>query len=75
MAVPSSLQLSLDASLELSVEVPGDRTVTGHLSGSGTALELSVSDPFVFAGRRDARAVRGIAEALATRGLSDTTCS
>lgn len=64
--------LSVDAALEFSVEVPGDRTVTGVLHGSGSRLELRVSDPFVFAGRSDARAVSAVADALAARGLTVT---
>ena len=72
MASPDSPSLSIEADLAFSVEVPGDRTVNGVLTGSGTALELTVSDPLVFAGRSDARAVRGIAAALAARGLSLT---
>jgi len=72
MGSPTSLALSVDADLIFSVEVPGDRTVVGALTGTGDTLELSVSDPFVFAGRSDARAVRGIADALAARGLSIT---
>ncbi len=72
MASPDSLSLSIEADLTFSVDVPGDRTVTGVLTGSGTALELTVSDPLVFAGRSDARAVRGIAASLASRGVSLT---
>jgi hypothetical protein len=72
MASPGSRSLSIDADLAFSVDVPGDRTVNGVLTGSGTALELTVSDPLVFAGRSDARAVRGIAAALAARGVSLT---
>jgi hypothetical protein len=72
MASPDSPSLSIEADLAFSVEVPGDRTVNGVLTGSGTALELTVSDPLAFAGRSDARAVRGIAAALAARGLSLT---
>jgi hypothetical protein len=66
------MELSLDADLQFSVKVPGGRSVTGHLTGSGTALELRVDDSSVFAGRRDAAGVRGLAEALAHRGLSIT---
>ncbi len=66
------MELSLDADLTFSVDVPGARRVTGHLSGSGTALELRVDDSFVFAGRRDAAAIRGLATGLAHRGLSIT---
>jgi hypothetical protein len=72
MASPGSRSLSIDADLAFSVDVPGDRTVNGVLTGSGTALELTVSDPLVFAGRSDARDVRGIAAALAARGVSLT---
>jgi hypothetical protein len=68
--------LSVDADLSFTVEVPGSgagpRPVTGHLTGSGTALEVRLSDPLVFAGRSDAKAVRGVAGALAARGLSVT---
>lgn len=72
MSSPVGPTLSIEADLQFSVEVTGDRTVSGALSGSGSALELTVSDPLVFAGRRDARAVRGIAAALAARGVSLT---
>lgn len=64
--------LSVDADLQFSVEVPGARSVTGRLTGSGATLELRVDDSFVFAGRRDAATIRGLAEALADRGLSIT---
>jgi len=52
------MDLSLDADLTFSVDVPGAPTVTGHLTGSGTALELQVDNSFVFAGRRDAAILR-----------------
>ncbi len=64
------MHLTIDADLEFSVEVPGDQVVTGRLTGSGTDLELEVSDPFVFAGRGDTRAVSGLAGALAARGIT-----
>jgi hypothetical protein len=64
------MELSVDADLRFSVEVPGARRVAGHLTGSGSTLELRVDDSFLFAGRRDAAAIRGLAEALARRGLS-----
>jgi hypothetical protein len=66
------MELSVDADLTFSVDVPGARTVTGHLTGSGTALELRMDDSFVFASRSDAEAIRGLAEGLAHRGLSVT---
>ncbi len=64
--------LLVDADLEFSVDIPGQRTLTGALTGSGKALELTVSDPFVFAGRSDAGAIRGLAEGLAHQGVSIT---
>lgn len=67
-----ALDVSVDADLELTLELPGARPVTGSLTGSGTALELRVSDPFLFAGRSDAGAIRGVADGLARRGLTLT---
>jgi len=72
MSSPTEPGLRVDVDLRFSVDLPGERTVTGVLSGSGSALELRVSDPSVFAGRRDARSVRGIARGLARRGVSVT---
>ncbi len=66
------MELTVDADLTIAVDVPGARTVTGHLTGSGTELELRVDDSFVFAGRGDAAAIRGLAAGLAERGLSIT---
>ena len=66
------MKLSVDADLRFSVDVPGARRVNGHLTGSGTDLELRVDDSFVFAGRRDAGAIRGLADGLAERGLTIT---
>jgi hypothetical protein len=70
MGSPTAPALEISADLEFSLDAPGDRTVTGVLRGSGTALELTVSDPSVFAGRGDARILRGLAAALADRGMS-----
>jgi hypothetical protein len=67
-----SLDLTVDADLEFSVDLPGSRTVTGVLTGSGKDLRLQVSDPFLFAGRSDAGAIRGLAGLLARQGLSLT---
>ena len=67
-----ALDVTVDADLELTFELPGARPVTGSLTGSGTALELRVSDPFLFAGRSDAGAIRGVADGLARRGLTLT---
>lgn len=67
--------LSVDADLTFSLDVPGDGaagSVTGHITGSGTALEMRLSDPLAFAGRGDAKAVRGLAGVLAAHGLSLT---
>ena len=57
--------LSVDADLEFSVDIPGSRTVDGTPDRRRQALELRVSDPFVFAGRSDAAAIRGLADGLA----------
>ena len=64
--------ISLEADLTFSVAVPGNREVTGRLTGSGADLELRVSDPYAFAGRRDAGSVRGLAGVLAERGVTVT---
>jgi hypothetical protein len=61
--------LEVRAELCFSADVPGFGQVTGGLTGSGQDLTLRVSDPVFFAGRRDAALVRGIAAALAARGL------
>ena len=62
--------LTVDVDLEFSVDIPGSRTVTGSLTGSGKTLELRVSDPVLFAGRADSVAIRGLARALAGKALS-----
>src|SRR6188472_4072495 len=67
-----STDLTLDADLEFTLDLPGSRTVRGTLTGSGGHLQLRVSDPFLFAGRSDASAVRGIAGGLARLGVSLT---
>ncbi len=64
-----AVDLTVDADLAFSVDVPGQRTVTGELTGSGKALQLRVSDPFLFAGKSDSGAIRGLAQALAKQGL------
>ena len=64
------MDLTVDADLRFSVDVPGAPAVTGHLTGSGTALELRVDDSTVLAGRKDAAAIRGLAEGLAHQGIS-----
>jgi hypothetical protein len=70
-------ELSVEADLDFTMTLPGAdrREVTGRLRGSGSHLEVEVSDPTVFASRRDAGLVRGVAEALARRGLALTVTS
>ena len=65
-----STDLTIDADLEFTLDLPGSRTVRGSLTGSGKNLQLRVSDPFLFAGRSDASAVRGIADGLVRQGVS-----
>ena len=62
--------LTVDADLQFSVDIPGSRTVTGSLTGSSKTLELWVSDLSLFAGRADSGAIKGLARALAARGFS-----
>lgn len=62
--------LTVDADLEFSVAIEGSRTVTGALTGAGTALELQLSQPLLFAGRSDSGSIRSLATGLADRGLS-----
>lgn len=64
--------LAVDADLDFTLDLPGARTVRGSLTGSGKHLQLRVSHPFLFAGRSDASAVRGIADGLARQGISLT---
>src|SRR3954447_7297423 len=67
-----STDLTVDADLQFTLDLPGTRTVRGSLSGSGKHLLLRVTDPFLFAGKSDASAVRGIAAGLARHGVSLT---
>ncbi len=64
--------VTIDADLEFSLDLPGAGLVSGTLTGSGHHLELRISDPFLFAGKTDASAVRGIAAGLARRDLTLT---
>lgn len=62
-------EVSFEADLRFTVELPGHGTVTGSLVGSGRHLELRLDDPVAFAGRGDTSAVRAVAEALADSGV------
>lgn len=62
-------RVEVRADLRFTAEVPGFGQVAGALTGQGRDLELRVSDPVFFAGRRDAVLVRGFAAALAGLGL------
>jgi hypothetical protein len=64
--------LTVEADLAFSVDLPGSGSVSGRLTGSGKALQLQLSDPFLFAGRSDSGAIRGLARGLAVQGLSLT---
>ena len=61
--------LTVEADLKFTLDLPGLRTVRGSLTGSGKHLQLRVSDPFLFAGRSDASTVRGIADGFARHGV------
>lgn len=65
-------QVTLDADLEFAVQLPGAQPVTGTIRGSGTNLELCVSDLSTFAGRSDSTTVGHLAGMLARSGLSVT---
>jgi hypothetical protein len=67
---PNRVEVAAD--LDFSVELPGERTVTGQLTGSGGVLTLTVSDPSAFTGRRDSPAIRLAAQALADQGVAVT---
>ena len=64
--------LEVTADLAFEVDVPGRSALHGTLTGSGRHLELRVDDPAAFGGRGDSAAVRGMAAALAARGLRVT---
>lgn len=61
---------TISADLRFSVDVPGSEPVCGTVTGSGDRLEVRLSDPAFFAGGRDARRLRGLADSLAARGLT-----
>lgn len=57
------------ADLRFSVDTADGRAVAGRVLGEGRRLRLEVDDPAAFAGRADSRALTGIADVLASRGL------
>lgn len=63
-------QVEISADLRFSVQLPGRDPVCGTVRGSGNRLEVRLSDPASFAGRRDAAALRSFAAALAARDLT-----
>lgn len=70
----SRLRTTVEADLCFSVRTPDQATVTGQLTGSGSQLELRVSDPAAFAGGADAGGVRSLAAELAGLGLVVRVC-
>lgn len=66
----ASSTVEISADLAFSVELPGRPTLTGTVVGTGNRLEVRLSDPASFAGRRDAAHLRAFAAALAERGLT-----
>ncbi|MGN6250352.1 MAG: FHA domain-containing protein [Marmoricola sp.] len=66
---PGRPAIEVAADLRLTLEREGAVPVHAHLHGTGSALELTVSDPGAFAGRGDAGALRGLAGALAGWGV------
>lgn len=70
----SRLRTRVEADVCFSVDTPDRATVTGSLTGSGSRLELRVSDPAAFAGGADAAGVRRLADELADLGLVVRVC-
>ena len=60
----------VSADLEFALEQPGEPTLRGRLRGRRNRLVLEVDDAAAFAGGRDAPVIRGLARALADRGLT-----
>ncbi len=65
----SRLRARVEADVCFSVETPDQQRVAGSLTGSGSDLELRISDAAAFAGGADAAGVRLLAEELADLGL------
>lgn len=63
-------QTRISADLTFSVTLPGRKTVQGTLSGSGSRLEVRLTDPAFFGGGRDAGRLRHLAAGLAERGIT-----
>lgn len=59
-----------EADLRLEIERPGEAPVTARIHGSGSRLTMDVDQPGAFAGADDASSLRGIAEGLASVGVS-----
>lgn len=62
--------MMVNADLRFEVSFPDRPALHGRLIGQGDQLELQVDDPGAFAGRRDAPAIRGLADLLARYGLA-----
>ncbi len=62
--------IALAADLTVEVATPEGATATGHLSGSHGRLRLDIDNPGLLAGSGDSVTVRGVAEELATHGIS-----
>ena len=59
-----------EADLRLEIERPGEAPVTARIHGSGSRLTMEVDQPGAFAGADDSSSLRGIAEGLASVGVS-----
>jgi hypothetical protein len=60
----------VSADLDFVLEQEGEPALTGRLRGRHNRLVLEVDDAAAFAGGEDAPVIRGLAEALARRGLT-----
>lgn len=65
----SVVRTRVEADLRFGLEMPGRAPVSGSVTGHGSDLTLTVSDPEVFAGRADAELVRRLALELNDAGL------
>jgi hypothetical protein len=62
--------VDISADVSFSVQLPGHAPITGTLIGTGNRLEMRLSDPAYFAGRRDAGRLRQLAASLAEQGVT-----